>query len=175
MDEFDGEGACAWERLLAHDESVLDAAWAKLMQQHWRATEVPLERRGTVLDVGMNSYVRRARLNTSKLGVIFNPGLGVCLVSKNFLAYRDAFVYGWGSHGASRSPTSSFRSPIRRRPSSSARPCRNSSAEQDKVRTAPVATTTAARRNHRACTRRVARETAMGTATGRATRSSGTS
>ena len=75
---------------------MLDAAWAELMQQHWRATEVPLERRGTVLDVGINSWVRTARLNTSKLAVIFNRGLGVCLVCKNFLAYRDAFLYGLG-------------------------------------------------------------------------------
>ena len=66
------------------------------MQHHWRATEVPLERRGTVLDVGINSWVRTARLNTSKLAVIFNRGLGVCLVCKNFLAYRDAFLYGLG-------------------------------------------------------------------------------
>ena len=96
MDAFDGDGAWSWERLLAHDESVLDAPWAELMQQHWRATEVPLERPGTVLDVGINSYVRTARLNTSKLAVIFNRGLGVCLVCKNFLAYRDAFLYGLG-------------------------------------------------------------------------------
>ena len=96
MDEFDGDGAWAWERLLAHDESVLDAAWAELMQQHWRATQVPLERRSTVLDVGINNWVRTARLNTSKLAVIFNRGLGVCLVCKNFLAYRDAFLYGLG-------------------------------------------------------------------------------
>ena len=88
MDEFDGDGAWSWERLLAHDESVLDAAWAELMQQHWRATEVPLEHRGTVLDLGINSWVWTARLNTSKLAVIFNHGLGVCLVCKNFLASR---------------------------------------------------------------------------------------
>ena len=96
MDEFDGEGAWAWERLVAHNESLLDAAWAELMQQQWRATEVPLERRGTVLDVGINSWARTARPNTSKLAVIFNRGLGVCLVCKNFLAYRDAFLYGLG-------------------------------------------------------------------------------
>ena len=75
---------------------MLDAAWAELMQQHWRATEVPLERRGTVLDVGINSWVRTARLNTSKLAVIFNLGLGVWLVCKNVPAYRDAFLYGLG-------------------------------------------------------------------------------
>ena len=75
---------------------MLDAGWAELMQQHWWATEVPLERRGTLLDVGINSWVRTARLNTSKLAVIFNRGLGVCLVCKNFLAYRDAFLYGLG-------------------------------------------------------------------------------
>ena len=96
MDEFDGDGAWARERLLAHDESVLEAAWAELMQQHWRATEVPLERRGTVLDVRINSWVRTARLNTSKLAVIFNRRLGVCLVCKNSLAYGDAFLYGLG-------------------------------------------------------------------------------
>ena len=100
MDEFDGDGAWVRERVLAHDESVLDAAWAEVMQQHRRATEVPLERRGTVLDVGINSWVRTARLNTSKLAVIFHRGLGVCLVCKNLLARTDAFLYGlalaWG-------------------------------------------------------------------------------
>ena len=49
-----------------------------------------------MLDVGISSWVRTARLNTSKLAVIFNRGLGVCLVCKNFLAYRDALLYGLG-------------------------------------------------------------------------------
>ena len=40
--------------------------------------------------------MQTTRLNTSKLAVIFNRGLGVCLVCKNFLAYRDAFLYGLG-------------------------------------------------------------------------------
>ena len=31
-----------------------------------------------------------------RLAVIFNKGLGVCLVCKSFLAHRDAFLFGPG-------------------------------------------------------------------------------
>ena len=39
-------------------------------------------------------------LNTSKLAVIFNQALNVCLVCKSLMVYRDAFLFGlslaWG-------------------------------------------------------------------------------
>ena len=164
MDKFDGDGAWAWGRPLAHDESVLDAAWAELMQQHWWATEVPLEQRGTVLDVGINSWVRTATSTHPSWRSYSTVDWECAWYAKTSWPTETLSCTAWDLRGASRSPTSSFRSPSRRRPSSSARPCRNSSAGQDKERTAPVATIAAARQNHRARSRRAARETMMGRA-----------
>ena len=174
MDKFDGDRAWSWKRLLAHDESVLDAAWAELMQQHWPATEVPLERRGTVLDVGINSWVR-ARLNTSKLAVFFNRGRGVCLVCKNFLAYRDAFLYGLGLAWGIDVPNVELLQPQSEAAFELCASLQELERGRGKERTALVATTAAARRNHRAHSQRTAQGTMEGTATRRATRSSGTS
>ena len=99
-EQLDGEGAWSWEKLRAQDENVLDWAWCSLMGEHWRAAEVPTESRHGVLDAGVRFWTKTARLNTSKLALLFNRTLNVCLVCKNFMAYRDAFLFGlslaWG-------------------------------------------------------------------------------
>ena len=47
-----------------------------------------------MLEAGIWHWVRTSRLNTSKLAVVFNKALNVCLVCKSFMAYRDVFLLG---------------------------------------------------------------------------------
>ena len=35
MEVLDKDWSWAWEKLLAHDEAMVDAAWCELLRSHW--------------------------------------------------------------------------------------------------------------------------------------------
>ena len=86
MEAFDGEGACAWETLSAHGESVMDAACCDLLQQYRRTGGATREQDHSVggQDTALGVYEQAQQLQARggiQQGLERVPrALNVCLV-----------------------------------------------------------------------------------------------
>ena len=87
-----------WEKLVEDDRQTLDTDWCTLRDTPGVAEDVPVESRTPVLDCGFTCWNSSSTLTTTRCAVLFRRLLGVPMVSSEFVAYRDAFLFALSVH-----------------------------------------------------------------------------